>query len=261
MNLIEILKDSLALLRKEPKAFLPKLVTTFLYSVYFLWGARLTVTLYRLTDEPNTAGLSGMMVQVLLFFLFIVAILLADLLSYAMYPSIVAAHREGKQVKLLQSLKDAIRAWKVIITFGAIIFAVMTAISLPATMLALSPYGTGNPLLTAAAGILAIIAVIALSIAVFFVVPIAVVEHSGVIPTFLQSLKLGMKHTPELLQINLILLVLVTTSLIITMLSEFQGITAGLAIAAFIITRLVQALIYSYICVINPYVYLHVKEN
>ncbi|MDD5111325.1 MAG: hypothetical protein PHG85_02135 [Candidatus Altiarchaeota archaeon] len=257
MNLIEILKDSLALLKKEPKAFVPKIVTTFLFSIYLLWIAKFTLDVYTLIEEPTLEGILAFESQILLLFAFMLAILFADLLSYAMYPAIVSAHQSGLPISLTGSLKDALRAWKILLIIEAMILAMAAAIG----TLVLVLISISSIAVTLAAGAVAFMAIMAIVVLIFFVVPAEVVKRNGVVSSFRESMEIGVRHAPEVLKLNLLFLLLGLASLAISMLAEFRGLTAGLAIITFIAARLAEALIYAYICVVNPYVYLRVSRR
>jgi len=105
--------------------------------------------------------------------------------------------------------------------------------------------------------VLAIILVFAML--VFFVIPVAVIEKKGFIQTFRESFKLSLKHKWDVLRINLVFLFLTLLTLAIGMLSGFQGSAGYLAILLFALVRFIQATIYTYISVINPYFYVKVR--
>jgi hypothetical protein len=49
-------------------------------------------------------------------------------------------------------------------------------------------------------------------------------------------------------------------AMVVVMLTEFQGVLALSAILLFVFGRLFQALIYTYISIVNPSIYLSIEE-
>jgi hypothetical protein len=261
MKLLTVLTDSLALLRKQPKVFIPKLATTALYSIQNIWAATLALKLTVMPLQEASPEITGLMQESLLLFGFSLAIYFIDLLSYAMYPTIVAAYRKGEEVNLTQALSCALKAWKAIVALGILIQALILAILLTAGAIEYQAFEQSNTLLHLAAVFFILAAAIAVSILLFFAIPLAVLEKRGIIASMKESISMGLTHKNDLFRINVLLMLLAITSMAVGILYEKQGAIAIAAIGIFIAVRLTQALIYAYIGTINPYVYLHVKEK
>ena len=258
MELIELLKDSLKLLRTKPKVFIPKFVTTALYTVCILILMKITMELNELAtgfvDRAVVIQLAGYALLTLIFLVFIYFI---DLLTYAMYPSIVSDYHNRKDISLRKALREAMGSWLILIVLGIAISVMAVCIIIPfaifMTLVRENLY-LMLPLLLLALAIILVFAML-----VFFVIPVAVIEKKGFIQTFRDSFKLSFKHRWNVLGINMVFLFLTLLTLAIGMLSGFRGSAGYLAIALFILVRFIQATIYTYISVINPYFYVKLR--
>lgn len=260
MELNELLRDSLKLLRTKPKAFIPKFVTTALYTICIL-------ILMKITIEMNDIAAGFVLIRVdaiiqlagyaLLTSLFLVFVYFIDLLTYAMYPCIVSDYNNKKEISLRRALRQALGAWLVIIVLGIAISTIVVFIIITfAILLALS---WENPYLLLLLLLLSIAIILVFTVLVFFVIPIAVIEKKGFIQTFQNSFKLSFRHRGDILKINLVFLLLTFLTIVLGLLTEFQGLGGYLAISLFILVRGVQAVIYTYISVVNPYFYVKVR--
>jgi len=193
----------------------------------------------------------------LLTLIFLILIYFIDLLTYAMYPSIVRDHHEKKPISLRRALKEALKSWLVLLILGIVIAVLATFILFP-FMYFISLIWENLYLLLLSLSILIIIIII-FAILVFFVIPVAVIERKGIGHTFRESFRLSFKHKGDVLRINLVFLSLTLLTISLGMLSRFQGIGGYLAILLFILVRSIQALIYTYISVLNPYFYVKVR--
>jgi membrane-anchored glycerophosphoryl diester phosphodiesterase (GDPDase) len=102
--------------------------------------------------------------------------------------------------------------------------------------------------------------ILVVSILFFFVMPIAILEEKGIVASMSESITLGLKHKNELLKVNLILMVLAIVTMLAGLMFESTGFIVLLALAGFVAIRLLQAILYTYMYVVNPYFYLKIKE-
>jgi hypothetical protein len=86
-------------------------------------------------------------------------------------------------------------------------------------------------------------------------------EKRGVIDSFRQSMSLGLKHKGDLLKINLIFLLLLAVTMVLGAVQGSGTMASALAMLAFLIVRLVEAVVYTYLSVTNPMAYLAVRVN
>ena len=260
MDLIELLKDSLKLLRTKPKVFIPKFVTTALYTVCIIVLMKITLELNELATGfmfAERAAIIQLAGYALLTLIFLVFIYFIDLLTYAMYPSIVSDYHSKKEISLRKALREALDSWLILIVLGITISVMAVFIIIPFGIFMTLVWENLYLMLFLLSIVLVIILVFAML--VFFVIPVAVIEKKGFTQTFRDSFRLSLKHRWSVLGINLVFLFLTLLTLAIGMLSGFQGSAGYLAIALFVLVRFVQATIYTYISVINPYFYVKVR--
>ena len=260
MELIEVLKDSLKLLRERPRAFIPKFVTTALYTISILVLMWITLEMNKVAiglEVANRTAMIQLMGYALLTLMSLLFIYCIDLLTYAMYPSIVRDHHENRGINLKRALREALGSWLILIVLGLSISATAFLVIIPFAVFMVFVQENVYLLLLLLSIVLVIILVFA--VLVFFVIPVAVIEKKGLRQTFRDSFRLSMKHRRDVLGINLVFLSLTLLTLALGLLSDFQGPEGYLAILLFIIVRLVQAMIYTYISVINPYFYVKVR--
>lgn len=252
MELPYILKESLKLLIKKPKVFIPRLVTTLLYSFYILLLGKILIDL-------SSGITSALWNDILSLIPFIVLLPPIDLITYAMYPSMVHDYQSGREISLLNSFKKAIRAWRVILALLILLTVLFVTFLFIMSLFSIALITTKNVLFLFLTIFIILALIIISAILLFFVVPIAVIENKGVIDSFRESFQLGLRHKGNLFRVNLFFMALMLITFLIVMVTNFQGILAYYAILLFVITRFLQALIYTYICIINPYFYIAQK--
>lgn len=258
MDLRRILWDSMRLLYAEPKAFVPKIITTALYSLATLYSASLAS---RMLDVGGRAEAYDLISRSLLLLSLLPLLYFIDILSYAMYPRIVSDHREGRRISLAAALADGLRAWKVVLAIGGVIFAFMFAVAAVSIALALASYAADNQLLNVVSIILIFFLIIAFSVVMFFVVPAAVLDGKNVAESFRVSVRLGLKHRTELVKLNLLFAFLTLATILIAFRANFTGTLSSASILLYVVIRLVEAVVYTYLNVANPVAYLHVRIN
>ena len=268
MPLLKILQESLKLLYREPKIFVPRLITTALYTAVIIYIAGITSQIAEATGyfQGDAASIDPAVVRALLGDLVIVLVsllflLLLDLISYAMYPALIREHSAGRPISLHGSLKEALGAWKILAVLGVmiILFALAGSIFiLPFQFIALK---TGEVSFYLFAAFIVMVAALVLLILLFFVIPVGVIEKKGVLDAFRHGFALSFRHKKDLFAINLFFLILSTVTFALMVLAEtqYQGLAALSSIILFILVRVIQAVIYTYICVVNPYFYIQVR--
>lgn len=263
MNLVRVLIESARLLQKNPNAFIPHLITTSFYTVYTLLAAHMTLKMYSIINAGAAAEiqeLAAAVPEILFLLVFMAFTYVIDMISYAMYPSIVRDHHNGKPARLAHALGEALSVWKVLLALGVLTFTFLLIISAVAGLLNVLSVITSNIIFTAAAVVVMLASVLVFIVLMFFAVPTAVLDKRGVFASFRKSVSLGFEHKYDLLRINIFFLVLVFITLGVAMATEFSGLAGITALAVFIVIRLTQAVVYTYINVVNPYLYVRLKE-
>jgi hypothetical protein len=264
MTLTGILKESFKLLYKEPKIFLPRFVTTGLYTIVIIYLAKVSSQITAGLDYPGHAAaqvdpqvLSSIFRDILPLMLFLAFIASIDFVSYGMYPALVRDFYEKKPVSLKKSLKEALGAWKVILLFGAVTAFTAGLIVLPLQIASAQDVLLYALLSLGGFGIAFIVIVL-----LFFVVPYAVIEKKGVAEAFRRGIGLSIRHRKDVFSINVVLITISLGTFALMTFTEMtgQGAIAAASIILFIIIRAVQALVYTYISVVNPYFYMQIKK-
>jgi hypothetical protein len=272
MQLIRVFKESLRLMEKEPKVFVPRILTTFLYTFFVIYAAsislRISLVINREVEIARSRGmapdiggaLSPFTDELLVFAAFSLLVYVVDILTYGMYARIASDFHGGKPISLLRALKDAVSRAPALMLIG-IAATIFVGIFMLVYMLFGRLYiSTQNPLFLLAALFVMIIAIVAFALVFFFAVPVAIVEKRGVKHAVLKSASLGMKNSGTVIKVNFLFVALVLFAMVIVMLTEVHGFVAVGAIVLFIIARLFQAIIYTYISIVNPALYLSIEE-
>jgi hypothetical protein len=256
MNLREVLADSVRLLAAKPKVFIPRLMTTLIYSAFTLYSMGLTVDMLGNPQQTLTASYLG---RVAVIFAAMPLLYFIDILSYAMYPKIVADHQAGRKIDLVAALKDGLRVWKVVLALVVILLLFLVIVVLTTVTSYAIYLLSGSPIAIIASFLLILGLVLFFSIAMFFVVPVAVLEGKGIIESFRESFSMGVQHKVDLFKLNLIYLLLVIVTLALAYIEESNYLVSASFVALFVVIRLMGAIIYTYLSVTNPMAYLQVR--
>ncbi len=251
-----MLSGAFSLLLGEPRIFLPRLATTALYSVLTLYAVGLAAESLSMGSPAEVSALvwkSAFLVSALPLLYFI------DILSYAMYPRMVFDLRSTGKVSLRKALADALRAWRVVVALGLAAFAALVLAASTAGILQYMTYVTGNWLFTLLAAAFAVALALAFSVAAFFIIPSAVLDGAGVSESFRKSLQLGLAHAGGLFKLNLFFLFLVSATLLLAFITEVSGTMSAGSVVLFIVLRIIQAVVYTYVTVANPLAYMLVR--
>ncbi|RLI92775.1 MAG: hypothetical protein DRO94_00625 [Candidatus Altiarchaeales archaeon] len=256
MTLYKILLESVVLLLKRPKLFVPRLITTFLYSLYTLFIARFTIDVINFNLHENFFGF--VMPRISAMLLAVIILYFIDIVSYAMYPALLRDYKMGKKIELIKAFKESISLWRLLLVMGVITFVFIFIIMAILSLFIFLTIILNNPYLLIIPGFIAVIGILIFVILMFFVIPIAVIENKGPIQSIRESICLGLRYKGDLLKVNLFFLVLICVSFIVIIMTEMNisDMVSISAIILFIVARVFQAIIYTYICVANPYLYL-----
>lgn len=272
MELVDVFKESLKLMKKEPKVFVPRILTAVLYTFFVIYAASISFKISLVINRemeiaksrsmaPDiSSALSPFTDELLLFAAFFLLVYVVDILTYGMYTRIASDFHGGKPISLLRALKDAVyRAPSLfLIGFAATIFVgffVLVYIVFGGLYIS-----TENPLFLLLALLVMIIAIVAFALVFFFAVPVAMVERCSTKAAVLKSASIGMKHKKTVIKVNFLFVGLVLFAMVVVMLTEVHGFVALGALILFIIARLFQAIVYTYISIVNPTLYLSIDE-
>jgi len=255
MELRAVLADAMKMLLCNPRVFVPRIVTTAMYSAVTVCYVMLTADILSVED-PVAAYSIGL--KALMLLAFMPALYIIDLLSYAMYPRMVADLRASRRVSLSSALRDALAAWRVVLALGLTLFFLFLVILVSSTALAYIFATSGNMLILAVSALAIISLVLIFAILVFFLVPAAVLERGGVIESFRTSVRLGLKHKADILKLNLIFMALLSATVVIALEATLEGGLTFMSLLPFLLVRVLQVVVYTYLSLANPVAYIRV---
>jgi len=258
MNILNSLKGAFALLRKEPKVFIPRFTTTLLYTLYTIYSVMLTADLYLNQSDP--AYLESNAGRIILLVVSSIVLFLIDIVSYAMYPKIVEDHKRGGKISLSEALSSALGIWRIVGALAILIFVLLFLAEILIGMSLFYFMATGSKIPVLLSVLIVLALIIIFGILVFSVVPVAVLEKKGAYESFRKSIAMGLKHKKELFQVNIFFILLVLPTTILISLTALKGEFSYPAAIAFAIVRFLQAMVYTYVSVSNPYIYMDLPE-
>lgn len=267
MTVIHVLKESTRLLFKRPKIFIPNMSVALIYAAFELILIKLFMDIineimFASPSEFHDILFSNLIpiVGILAFYPILGAM---DLITYSMYPSLVSDYHEGRDISLWLALKSSLGSWRVWLTLGLVLLLFLIFV-VPIVMIPVMIYLlTENIFFIFLAFFIFITALILLMMAVFFVIPIGVIENEKPIESFKRSYQLAIRYRVEVFSLITMFIIII---IIAFALGNIHGIglcteITYFAIAIFILIKIIQSLIYTYICVVNPYFYVHFKNR
>lgn len=266
MTLFGVMRESLKLLCKEPRMFLPNMTVAVFYAVFELFLLKVSIELLGNTQTLSSAELRNMVssnLSLLLTMLAFYPLLAAsDLISYAMYPSMVSDYHNGKGISLRRAMSSALKAWRIWLSLGLVILLFAVCVTPVLSLFFILYYMTQNYFYLMIAVLLFLAAVVLLLLSIFFVMPIGIIEKEKTLESFRKSYRLGKENKKEVSS-------LVFLSFAVMAVAFAAGSNPGIssnrdltymAIALFMLIKMLQSTIYTYISVINPYYYLNLKH-
>jgi hypothetical protein len=268
MNLLRVLKGSLDLLLEKPNIFIPNLFASLLYALIELIMIKVVFESILIMQNPmvhpTLEGLQSQilaLVGILAVFPLIGAI---DLITYSMYPSMVADYHENRRISLQKALKDALSAWRIWLTLGAIFLLFLVFNLLMIGFFAFLTFMFNSLIFLLIGSLLFLFLVVVFMMAIFFVMPVGVIEKAGILKSFRESYRLGFRHRWEVISLNLFIILVIIAAFAFGNIFGTEKLSVGitlLAVALFLFVKIIQSLAYTYICVINPYFYVGVIRH
>ncbi len=262
MKLQEILAKSVRLLRESPRIFIPNLTSSLLYAVFE--SAFIYYSLDLIYSISNFESVHSNILPIIGLFLLYPLIGAIDLLTYGMYPSMVSDYHVGKKISLIRSLKDSLKSWRILLALGVIFLSFIVLLFVIMFFFFILAMLFNEEMLIYLSLPIVLSLIVVLVMAVFFVVPAGVIEKKGVLTSFSSSFRLSFRYRWEVLALIVFFMVLVFAAISLGGLVNVGGVDAGITLTAvllFILLRLIQSMVYTYISVVNPYFYLQRKER
>lgn len=268
MEFLRLLKESLHVLAAEPKVFIPRIATTLIYSVFIFMSAKLSfevsfaLALESTKFSPDLAGaLQPYVKEMMYLFAASLVCFAADIIAYAMYPTIVADYKMGREIMLWKALREALSQWKTLLSFSVTILAFLAVFLMFFTLSYASIILSGRLFFLPVALVFMIAVFIVVSAAIFFIIPVSVIEKKGIWHSYKKSIKLSIAHRIAVVKTTVFFMAVTFATIMIAALSGFKGNAAVLAFIVFVLTRIIQVISYTYLNVVNPYLYLEIEEK
>ena len=262
MNVLNVLNESLSMLLKQPKLFLPKLVIAALYGIGMLAIAWLSIeTVVPLLIErggmQTAKEVAGFLPVIFGFLIYTLVVYVLDVLVNSMYPVMVANYRQGKRISFRSAFSSAARKFPVIFPAMIVMLAIEFAVALPFAML-FTLFILGNNIAALIASFIAFLAVSFVMIVIFYVIyPASVLDENNFVSAIINTARLGKRNArhisiPSLIPFSLS---------IINFAVGFPALESLAFLAAFVILRFFMALLSTYHMVLNPHIYIELASK
>jgi len=180
MALLSVMRESLRLLLREPKMFLPNMIVSLMYAAFELSLLKISIDLFGDINALTAEHLQDMLSSNISALLWIIALYpflaVVDLISYAMYPSMVLDYHHRRDISLRRAMSSALKAWKTWLSLGLVILLFVVCITPLVSGLYILYYLTGNYIFFLVGVFVFLGAIILFMLSVFFVMPIGVIE-------------------------------------------------------------------------------------
>lgn len=227
MELTGVLQESFSLLKERPALFAPRLISTGISTVWFL-------SFFESLGNPFIYFLTMPFIVLLGVF---VSMMLADMVKIQDEPEF-----------LRRSFMSTAGRWKKLLGTTVFFLMVSFVLSLPGSAGFILFSYTGNPIWLVGI-LLSFLLTMILSFAIYFL-PISLVEKSGLAESFRDSAETSFQNSRE---VTLLLLVSVG---LLGMATLSQGVLEGLGYAGFAASRLLSAVMTTYLFVVSPTYYM-----
>lgn len=247
--LFKVIKESFRFLIKNPLFFLPRLFITVLWNLVYL---ELFHGIYNFSSTLNPEELRDVLWKITPLSIIFSQI---AIITSSMYPTLTRDFRETGKFDMIKALKIAVMKYPrifIVYTIPTIIFAVL---SLP--IIILISFGiltSSSPLIIA--GIASIIAIMIITVILFYFTPShVVIENISSFKSLLLGMKLSRKYLKEVTLLTLFSFLILFISFFLHGNLKIYGITG------FWISRIVSTITGTYLFVMNADLYLEVRNK
>lgn len=260
MRFTDAIIDSFALLRKEPKFFLPKIFIAFLYSISMYLTANILVSFVDIIQTSTVyeavlyaQSMLGTMWLLLIFSLFA---LILDALVNAMYPKLVEDFYSKKKISFIVALKSALGRAGVVLPSVFIALGISTAASIPFIFYLSFSIIAGDSFGMALSLLLILVAEFATTAVFYLVYPVSMLEKHNVQKTLRKSFSLCRADFSGISKASALQIILSIASFALAAASSNPAF-----LALFVVSRVLTALIATYIIVLNQVVYIEMEKG
>ena len=254
MKFLEFLRDAFTVLLKQPKLFLPKLLVSAIYGVSLVLIA-IWFKDYSFLLELGASGTltlqESLLVQdampFLLFFIFwSIFSLITDIFVNAMYPAMIKEFKKTKKVSFRTGFESVKSRLSTVFITILILFIPFIIISMAVTSFTYSSF-----LMLAIALAFALL----YSFLFYYIYPVILLEKVSVLAGIKKSLRTSTKNKHLTLKASLFPFVISLFDIYLAF-DIFNPVNFFL----FVLTRLIIAVVATYHVVLNPVLYLGVRE-
>lgn len=243
MGLRNVLVDSFSLLRDQPLLFLPKLVVTLIWSLYWIMLLKMVV---------NPASITLQSVALLLIALLVT--LPVRIWVMNMYFFIVQQH-EHDGIDMSRAARDGFYRIPAGLAAFLSILIVSTTALLPGALL--TAYGIAvDSVMIAIIGFLIGIVTLLIVFAFAYFVPASVVIGDR---SFFQNMRTGLQTSTQNRKTVFLVTIISFILLIVTL--AMGGTLSDIGIAGFIVSRLIKSVLSVYNLIINPELLLDLRKD
>ena len=256
-SLIEILRNSFVVLKKEPKLFVPKIFLSLLWGAFLLYY---TFFLKELLQEnslfQNTVSASlaqGFLLKLFfLFGIFLIIFVIDSIINYA-YPLMIQNYLNKKSFSIVLSVKLVLKDFFKVIIPIIFSFILMIIVLIPFVAVFVLFVFQKNFLFSTVMAVITFIATIILAVIFYFIYPVAVIEKKGLI-SVVNTVKKARKNLKEAFFGTFIFSIISLISALIVSFAETDTISV-IALIVFALLRIITAVLATYSMVLNPLLY------
>lgn len=238
MNVINVLLDSLKMLKRRPQLFLPKISSALISSAWI-------ITVFTMLEARQ--------LQQLTLFYSVTApfIILLGVFVPLMTAEMIRNHERKGLLKY--SFIKTLKNWRKVLGMTFLTLMLVFTVSIPSILGFTGYWFSGNSLIGFTGVALSFLLLLATGFLIYFL-PISVLAEDTVISGIRSSMNTSLENRREvsvLMILSLGLFLLAFAS---------QGLVRGLGLAAFIAGRIISATVTTYTFVVSPNYYLKEKE-
>jgi hypothetical protein len=252
MPILIIFTDSFALLRKQPKLFLPKIIVAFLYGLVMLITAEFTILFF---DQYTSGTLSNPM-EIISFAIVLLildfAVFFVDVFTNALYPKLISDFFNNKKISLMSSAKSL--RGKIIKIFLSMVFIEML-LAVPLSLIGALLVFTQNFFVLVIFIMGFLIFYLVLTAVFYFIYPVAVLQENFFLKLYSTATKLSRKKISKVLLLSVLPFLISVFSFVLAFLARNPGF-----LLLFIIMRFLMAFLQTYHWVLNPTAFLKYDE-
>ncbi len=256
-SLIEVLKNSFIVLKKQPKLFFPKIFLALVWGLMLLFAMNLlkkmqVINLLSSLEEKtfllNKIFPEAVFLLVLSFIFFVF-----DSVINSAYPLMIQNYLNKKSISVSVSIKEVLKNFTKIVVPVLFAFILSMIILVPFITFFSFSFVQNNLFFSVLSGLVILIAVFIVTVLFYFIYPVAAIEKKGLSSVF-NAVKKSFKNIKEASFGTFIALILSLISAFIVSFAETELISI-LALIVFAVLRIITAVLATYSMVLNPLLY------